>query len=96
MQIINEDLRVENKELFPQILMRIFSVCKADKNFPLKEKIESVEKEIRLLEAQINKKSNVLDETKKLRDGLGTKLQSARQENFELKTKLLEELGSGI
>jgi len=96
MEIITEDLKVENKELFPQILMRIFSICKADKNFPLKEKINSVEIEIRILEDQIKKKNNVLEETKKLRDSLGLKLQGVRKENFESKSKLLEELGSDI
>lgn len=96
MEIITENLKIENRELFPQILMRIFSICKADKNFPLKEKINSVEKEIIMLEAQINKKNNVLKETNKLRDTLSSKLQEVRQSNFELKSKLLEELGSGI
>lgn len=96
MKVITENLKVENKELFPQILMRIFSICKADKNFPLKDKINLVEKEIKILEGQLNKKDTVLEETGKLRDNLSSKLQEIRQSNFELKSKLLEELGSDI
>jgi len=95
MEIVTEDLKVEKKELFPQILMRIFSVCKNDKNFPLKEKINYVEVEISSLEEQIQSQNKLLNETKELRDSLSLKLQGVRQENFETKTKLLEELGSG-
>lgn len=96
MQVINEESKIENNELFPQILMRIFSVCKNDKNFPLKEKISQVESEIVLLEKQIEKQNKILDETVGLRDNLSLKLKEIRQENFEIKSRLLEELGSDI
>jgi hypothetical protein len=96
MQVINEESKVENNELFPQILMRIFSVCKNDKNFPLKEKISQVESEIVLLEKQIEKQKKILNETIVLRDNLSLKLKEIRQENFEIKSRLLEELGSDI
>jgi hypothetical protein len=96
MQVINEESKVENNELFPQILMRIFSVCKNDKNFPLKEKISQVESEIVLLEKQIEKQNKILNETIVLRDNLSLKLKEIRQENFEIKSRLLEELGSDI
>jgi hypothetical protein len=94
MQIITEELVVEKNELFPQILMRIFSVCKNDENFPLKEKINDVEEEIISLRKQIQKQGKLLEETRELRDNLSLKLQDIRQENFEIKRRLLEELGS--
>lgn len=96
MQVINEESQVENNELFPQILMRIFSVCKNDKNFPLKEKINQVEAEIVSLENQIGKQGKILDDTKVLRDNLSMKLKEIRQANFETKSRLLEELGSEL
>jgi len=44
MEVINESKEIELKEQLPQILMRIFYVCKSDPNFPLKDKIKQVER----------------------------------------------------
>jgi chromosome segregation ATPase len=96
MQVINESLKTENKDLLPQILMRIFSVCKADPNFPLKEQINSIERDMSGLQKKINHQNELLEQTLNLRDDLSNRLQSLRQSNFELKSRLLEELGSDI
>lgn len=96
MQVINESLELEDKDLLPQILMRIFSVCKADPNFPLKHKMESLEGEVDALNMRLSKQKNLLDQTIELRDDLSSRLQKVRQENFERKSQLLEELGSEV
>ena len=96
MEIIGESLNFENKEMLPHILMRIFSVCKADPNFPLKGQISSVEGEIDTLISKVAKKQKLIGQTNRLRDDLSNRLQSVRQDNFELKSRLLEELGSEI
>ena len=96
MEVISESLKIENNDLLPQILMRIFSVCKSDPNFPLKEQFSSVEGEVDTLKMKIEKQNNLVNETVKLRDELSTRLQNLRQENFELKSRLLEELGSDL
>lgn len=94
MEVINESIEIENKDMLPHILMRIFSVCKADPEFPLKEKINSADGEAGALILKIKKQKNLLIETNKLRDTLSERLQNRRQENFEVKSRLLEELGS--
>jgi hypothetical protein len=96
MEVISESLKVEDKDLLPQILMRIFTVCKADPNFPLKEQINSIEREVDSLEQKIERQKGVLIKTVALRDDLSKRLQMLRQKNFEVKSKLLEELGSEI
>jgi hypothetical protein len=96
MEVISESFQVEKKEQLPQILMRIFNVCKADPNFPLKEQIGSVEDEIGSIEIKLEKQDKILEQTIKLRDDLSQRLQNLRRDNFELKSKLLEELGSEI
>ena len=96
MEVITESLEIENKDLLPQILMRIFSVCKADPTFPLKEQINSAEGEVDALNQKIIKQQKLLQQTTKLRDDLSKRLQQRRQENFEVKSRLLEELGSEI
>jgi hypothetical protein len=96
MEVISESLQVENKDLLPQILMRIFSVCKTDPNFPLKEKINSVEGEVDALKMKIDRQKNLIGDTVGLRDDLSNRLQLLRQENYELKSRLLEDLGSEV
>jgi len=96
MEVISESLQYEKADLLPQILMRIFSVCKADPNFPLKGQIASIEGESIQLQKKINHQNELLGQTMNLRDDLSNRLQSLRQSNFELKSRLLEELGSDI
>ena len=96
MKVISESLSTENKDLLPQILMRIFAVCKADPTFPLKHKINSVEGEVVSLHKKIKNQQALIEKTAGLRDDLSRRLQHARQDNFEIKSRLLEELGSDI
>lgn len=97
MQVINENSTFEQKkELFPQILMRIFSVCKNDPDFPLKEQMIFIESEAESLNQKIKKQEEVLNQIEDVRTTLSQKLQNLRQSNFELKSKLLEELGSEL
>lgn len=96
MEVINESLEVENKEVLPQILMRIFSVCKVDPNFPLKGQIESIEEETNAINSKLRKQEKLIKKTILLRDDLSNRLQDRRQDNFEIKSRLLEELGSEI
>ena len=96
MQIINEFAEINNKEILPQVLMRIFSVCKNDSNFPLKEQLNSIEEEIYSLEKKRKKQKEVMDQIVDLRINLNLRLQKLKNDNLELKTKLLEDLGSEI
>lgn len=96
MKVISETLILENKDMLPQILMRIFAVCKADSNFPLKTKINLIEGEVDALNQKIKRQKVLVDQTLNMRDDLSKRLQTLRQENFELKSHLLEELGSEI
>jgi len=94
MEVISESLQIENKDVLPQILMRIFAVCKADPSFPLKAKMQLVEGEALTLESRIEHQKVLIKNTTDLRDDLSKRLQMLRQENFEKRSRLLEELGS--
>ena len=96
MEIINETLEIENKEMLPQILMRIFAVCKEDPDFPLKEQMQSINEDINYLTNKLIKQKEISSKVEELRDDLSSRLQTLRQSNFELKSRLLEELGSDI
>lgn len=96
MEVINESKKLNSKDVLPQVLMRIFSVCKNDQNFPLKTQMESVEGQLNSFKNKIQKQQKILDQTISLRDDLSNRLQTMRQENYETKSRLLEELGSDI
>lgn len=96
MEVINESLQIETDEQLPKILMRIFSVCKVDESFPLKNKMDSVEQEIDGLLARIEKQKTLVDNTVNLRKELQHKVEIQRDKNFGVKSRLLEELGSSI
>lgn len=96
MEVISESFKIENKDQLPQILMRIFNVCKADPSFPLKSQIDSIEDEAAIITEKIEKQDKILDQTIELRNDLSQRLQDLRRQNFELKSRLLEELGSEI
>lgn len=96
MKVINESTEILKQDQLPEILARIFSVCKTDPSFPLKEKMEDLDDESQDISKRIEKQNKLLEETIKLRDDLSNRLQLIRQENFEIKTELLEKLGSDI
>ncbi len=51
--------RKVNNEMLPQIIERIFSVCKADPNFPMREKIEAVEDTLGRLDSKIKRQEEL-------------------------------------
>ena len=85
MKIINESLQIETNEQLPKILMRIFSVCKVDESFPLKNKMESIEEEIDGLVNRIEKQKTLVDNTTQLRNELQHKVETQQERNFEIK-----------
>lgn len=94
MEVISKSFELRNKEQLPQILMRIFNICKTNPSYPLKGNISSIENEIEEVDQKLKKKDKVLQETTNLRNELSGRLQELRTQNFELKSKLLEDLGS--
>lgn len=86
----------ENKELLPQIVNRIFSICKADKSFPLREKIADVDKEIDVLKEKIRKQNSLFKQSKKITFDLNERIQILENKNDNLKARLLESLGSEL
>jgi hypothetical protein len=96
MEIISESYNIEYKELLPQVLLRIFSVCKIDPNFPLKENIKEIEREISILQDKLRRQTSILDKSTNIQTTLQKRISTLEQKNFDMKSKLLEELGSEI
>jgi len=96
MEIISESHNLESKELLPQILLRIFSVCKTDPNFPLKDRIKEVEGEVGALKYKLKTQIKLLEKSSSIRMDLQKRVEVLEQKNFDMKSRLLEELGSEI
>ena len=84
------------QEKLPQIVNRIFAICKTDSNFPLKNKMTSVDDNLLKIQETINKQGKLLLQSKTLNKNLISRLTNLRTSNQELRDKLLEELGSEL
>lgn len=96
MEIVSESHNLEYKELLPQILLRIFSVCKTDPNFPLKDNIKEIEGEANTLQNKLKRQTSLLDKSSVIQADLQKRVNMLEQKNFNVKSRLLEELGSEI
>ncbi len=96
MEIISESHNLESKELLPQILLRIFSICKTDPNFPLKDRIKEIEGEVGTLKRKLRGQKALLDKSTAIRLDLQKRIDLIEQKNYDVKSRLLEELGSEI
>ena len=90
MKIISESVATENKEMLPQVIQRIFSVCKADPNFPLKHKIKNVDGKVSSLKAKVMKQLEIARRSKKTRDELVERISDLEDRNQEIKDELLD------
>jgi hypothetical protein len=84
------------KELLPQIVERIFAICKTDSNFPLKSKMTNIDDEIKIIKNKIRKQEKLLNDSKNLSSNIISRLTNLKNSNQELRSKLLESLGSDI
>jgi len=85
-----------NKEMLPQVITRIFSICKTDKNFPLKEQIGSIDVDISAIKRKLIKQSNLFKQSQELTHELNDRLNILEDRNAGLKERLLESLGSEL
>ncbi len=96
MKIVSESNNLESKELLSQVLLRIFSVCKTDPGFPLKEKLIEIEGEIDSLKTKLIKQDSLLTQSSNIRQDLDIRIKGIEEKNFDIKSRLLEELGSEV
>ena len=93
-QVLTESKR--NKEMLPAVVDRIFSVCKTDPHFKLKNEMESVEKKLKFLKAKIVKKEILLRKSNELTENVKRRIQLMQEENESRQAELLENLGSEL
>ena len=94
MKLEHPEKQVNTKELLPQIVDRIFSICKNDSNFELKDELEIVENKIKSLQQKISKQENLLIQSYELKNDLQQRLEILENDNSKKQIELLELLGS--
>jgi len=100
MEILNSESLLSNKlkkhNPIPEILNRIFSICKTDPNFPLKDKLISVEGSLDSVRSKINNQNKLFEKSKEMKDDIQRKINILESENNILQEELLESLGSEL
>ena len=94
MKIENVITKENPQELLPQIVERIFAICKNDENFKLKDHLKKVEISMQEIEKKIKKQDFLLEQSKTLEKDLLQRLEILTDENEKQQIKLLETIGS--
>ena len=86
----------DHKELLPQIVDRIFAVCRKDPNFHLKDEMEIVENRMESLRHKIEKQDSLLRQSTELMRDLSQRVSILDDQNEKKQIELLESLGSDL
>lgn len=84
------------RESLPEIMNRIFAVCKTDPHFKLKTEMDQVEINITSIKRKTGKQSHLLEQSSKLTQDVGRRIALIKDENESRQTELLESLGSEL
>jgi len=84
------------KEMLPQVVNRIFSICKADPHFKLKSEMQSVEEKLNELKEKVDKQQKLLDRSNELTESVKRRISLIQEENETRQNELLETLGSEL
>jgi hypothetical protein len=96
MKVILENENIFKKENWRSVFDRIFAVCKKDPIFKVNERTEPINTEIKELEEKLEKNKNIIINADKYRKEMERKVKLLDEQNYELKSSVLEKLGSEI
>ena len=80
----------------PEVIDEIFYIYKTEENFPLKNQVGKVDSELERLEGRIQKQNQLLQKSKEIKSDLKKRMNMLDETVFDLRSNLLEELGSEI
>jgi hypothetical protein len=96
MKVETPEQKEIDKEMLPQIVNRIFSICKADENFPIKKELKTIDDLIKSLEIKAERQDSIVIQSLEIKKNLEARLSDVEEKNFELQSRLLETLGSEL
>lgn len=86
----------ERTDFLSSVLDQIFLICKADKHFSVKKRIDEVGLEIEVLKKKVSKQGSLLNQAEKISAEVNEKLSSLESKNFKVRVELIEALGSEL
>jgi len=93
---IETSVSLYNKESLPQVIERLLAISKTDPNFKLRKKFAEIDSEINELEEKLEKQDKLLLQAEEIRRGLNEKNERLDEDNFDLRSSLLNSLGSAL
>ena len=89
-----QEQKENNEDFLSTVLNHIFAIAKSDKNFSVKKNNGKVDEEIKSLHAKVVKQQKLLDQANKIENETVKKIKDLDEQNFAMKSRLLEILGS--
>jgi len=89
MKIISIDEKKLSNEMLPQIMDKMFAICKHDKTFKSKDKLVEVEDVSKKLNEKINKQKKLNERGDSMISDVKNRIQSIDELNEKLRTDLL-------
>lgn len=90
-----EEKKIKTEDI-PQIIHRIFSICKQDHSFPYKKESEQLDKEVENLKKKIKTKEDVIKKALTFEAQMKKRFVDIQEKNLSLREKILEALGSSL
>mgnify|MGYP006863439661 CR=1 FL=1 len=91
-----EVTRIKKHDLIPTVIDHIFTICKEDKNFNVKENINNVDEKLVFVNKKISKQNSLIEQSNTIKNDLLVKIKKLDDESFRIKYKILESLGSEL
>lgn len=84
------------QEILPQIVKRIFAVCKNDPSFSSKDELQIMEHKISSLQQKIKRQEKLLEQSITIENDFKKRIRILDEQNEQKQTELLENLGSNL
>lgn len=93
---INKKSEETTQELLPQIVERIFAICKNDPNFTLKDELEIIENKSESIKQKIKRQEDLLEQSAELKKEILQRVEVIESQNERKQIELLESIGSEL
>jgi hypothetical protein len=84
------------QELLPEIVERIFLICREDSNFKLKDEMEIIENKTQSIKGKIKRQEELLIQSNELKKDLLQRLSVLDNQNERKQMELLESIGEEL
>lgn len=96
MKIEKTTKKNHSQELLPQIIERIFAICRSDPNFHLKDELEIVENKIQALKQKTSKQDSLIEQSFQIKKDFLYRIEILDEQNSVKQVELLESIGSEL